>query len=195
MHGYVTDRSEKHNMTPMAPLGIGMTLFVIELYSVPLTGGAINISRALGPDAVAGSFTSYHWIYWLGPTLAALLATAFYYLLKTIGYWRISPGQDTVDVRESPLNGLHQSRSNNSQRVRSRSPITQQLDRMSSPRYATTNGSVDGSGTGRTRGDSFGGRVSGVTDATYSSRNYMGNPRSPTVHDSEKLGRPIRSPA
>ena len=183
-------------MTPMAPLGIGMTLFAVELWSVPLTGGAVNTARAFGPDVAAGAFPSYHWIYWLGPTLGALLATAFYYLLKTIGYWRINPGQDTVDVRESALNDLHLSRSNDIGRTRSRSPITRQLDRMASPRFgtATTNGSIDGSGTGRTRGDSLGARVSGITDATYSARNQIGHARSPTMQGDEKLAEALRSP-
>lgn len=184
----------------MAPLGIGMTLFVVELWSVPLTGGAVNTARAFGPDVAAASFASYHWIYWLGPTLGALLATAFYYHLKTIGYWRINPGQDTVDVRESALNDLHLSRSNDVGQTRSRSPITRQLERMASPRSGgTTSGSVDGSGTGaaastgRIRGDSLGARMSGGTEMTYSSRNPAGWPRSPIVQDNEKLGRPLRS--
>lgn len=173
----------------MAPLGIGLMLFVVELYTVPLTGGAINTARAFGPDVVSGDFPSYHWIYWLGPTLGALVATAFYYILKTIGYWRISPGQDTVDVRESALNDLHTSRSNDSRRATS----SLSFSRVGSPQAAAGAGAGLFGGRGRTRGDS-GSAVGRTSDATYSSRNQGGHPRSPTVQDGEKLGRPILSP-
>ena len=141
----------------MAPLGIGLMLFVVELYTVPLTGGAINTARAFGPDVVSGDFPSYHWIYWLGPTLGALVATAFYYILKTIGYWRISPGQDTVDVRESALNDLHTSRSNDSRRATS----SLSFSRVGSPQAAAGAGAGLFGGRGRTRGNSavqWGGR-------------------------------------
>lgn len=42
------------------------------------------------------------WIYWLGPTLGSLLATAIYVFLKYIKYWRLNPGGDTADYKQSP---------------------------------------------------------------------------------------------
>ena len=194
-------------MTPLAPLGFGLMLLVVELYTVPLTGGAVNTPRAFGPDVVAGDFPSYHWIYWLGPTFGALLATGFYYLLKTIGYWRINPGQDTQDVSQSALPDLHLSRSNGSQRATS--PIS--LGRAASPRFANSAGTAgtiasSDSVMGRARGNShptpIAERMSRISDASYSSRNQKyttaataaPHPRSPTVQGGEKLGRPIVSP-
>jgi aquaporin related protein len=64
-------------------MGFGFMLFVLELWALEYTGGSVNTARAFGPDCISG-FTNYHWIYWLGPTMGALLATAFYYLLKHI---------------------------------------------------------------------------------------------------------------
>ncbi|OCF34309.1 hypothetical protein I317_04170 [Kwoniella heveanensis CBS 569] len=93
--------AEKHLLTPFAPLGFGFTLFIVMLFSTAFTGGAVNTARAFGPACIQG-FQDYHWIYWLGPTLGALLATAFYVFLKEVHYWRITPGQDSTDVSESP---------------------------------------------------------------------------------------------
>ncbi|EJD48750.1 aquaporin-like protein [Auricularia subglabra TFB-10046 SS5] len=92
---------EKHRTTPFAPVGVGMTLFVCELWAVPLTGGALNTARSFGPAVVAG-FDGTHWIYWLGPTLGALLASAVYVCMKGCRYWTLAPDQDATDVRKSP---------------------------------------------------------------------------------------------
>lgn len=67
-----------------------------------------STARAFGPAVIEG-FTDYHWIYcewsrmsaifdfWrltvrigLGPTLGALLATAFYVFLKHVHYWYVT---------------------------------------------------------------------------------------------------------
>jgi len=39
----------------------------------PLTGGAMNPARALGPAIAAGRWTM-HYVYWVGPTAGAVLA-------------------------------------------------------------------------------------------------------------------------
>ncbi|WRT69599.1 uncharacterized protein IL334_006588 [Kwoniella shivajii] len=93
--------AEKHLLTPFAPLGFGFTLFIVMLFSIAFTGGAVNTARAFGPAVIQG-FQPYHWIYWVGPTLGALLAVAFYMFLKKVKYWRITPGQDSTDSSESP---------------------------------------------------------------------------------------------
>ncbi|KAK5087237.1 hypothetical protein LTR05_004408 [Lithohypha guttulata] len=56
--------AEKHEATPIAPVGIGLALFVAELACVLYTGGAVNPARALGPSVVAPDFPGYHYIYW-----------------------------------------------------------------------------------------------------------------------------------
>jgi MIP family channel proteins len=56
---------------------IGMTLTVDVLVAGPLTGGAANPARALGPAIWAWSFGSL-WIYFVGPIVGALLAGFVY---------------------------------------------------------------------------------------------------------------------
>ena len=71
--------AEKHKATFIAPVGIGLSLFVAELsgeYSrsisnssdslrlagVFFTGGSLNPARTFGPCVILGSFEGYHWV-------------------------------------------------------------------------------------------------------------------------------------
>ncbi|KAI9635217.1 aquaporin-like protein, partial [Dioszegia hungarica] len=78
--------AEKNKATFIAPIGIGLALFVAELLGVYYTGGSLNPARSFGPSVVLHEFTNYHWIYWVGPALGAILAAAFYKLLKWLQY-------------------------------------------------------------------------------------------------------------
>jgi aquaporin related protein len=78
--------TEKHEGSFIAPVGIGLSLFVAELMGVYYTGGSVNPARSFGPAVVDRSFSSYHWIYWVGPILGALLASAFYLFVKALEY-------------------------------------------------------------------------------------------------------------
>lgn len=86
--------AEKSNIRPMAPVGIGLSLFVAELSAIVFTGGSLNPARTFGPCVVEKSFPGYHWIYWVGPTLGGLLAAAYYRFIKAVGYEDANPGQD-----------------------------------------------------------------------------------------------------
>lgn len=55
--------AEKHRGTFLAPIGIGLALFVCELAAVFFTGGSLNPARSFGPDVVLHKFNGYHWIY------------------------------------------------------------------------------------------------------------------------------------
>lgn len=61
---------------------IGMTLAVDVLIAGPLTGGAANPARWLGPAVATGSYGSA-WVYWVGPVIGALLAGFVYQYLLT----------------------------------------------------------------------------------------------------------------
>lgn len=52
--------AEKHKGTFLAPIGIGLALFVAELGAVMFTGGSLNPARSFGPDVVLGKFDNYH---------------------------------------------------------------------------------------------------------------------------------------
>jgi len=95
--------AEKHRATFIAPIGIGLALFIGHLVGVRFTGGScpfsilthecqkiwpalanaspptagMNPARSFGPSVVNGSFPR-HWIYWVGPFAGALLAVVVY---------------------------------------------------------------------------------------------------------------------
>ena len=86
--------AEKHKATFIAPVGIGLSLFIAELMGVYYTGGSLNPARSFGPCVVLGSFNGYHWIYWIGPLLGALLASGFYLFIKALEYETVNPDAD-----------------------------------------------------------------------------------------------------
>ena len=88
--------AEKHRGTFIAPVGIGLSLFIAELMGVYYTGGSLNPARSFGPCVVLGSFHSYHWIYWVGPALGSLLASGFYMFIKALEYETVNPEQDST---------------------------------------------------------------------------------------------------
>lgn len=78
--------AEKHRATFIAPVGIGLALFIAEMVGVQFTGGSLNPARSFGPCVVTTTFDSEHWIYWVGPLLGALIAWGFYRFIKTLEY-------------------------------------------------------------------------------------------------------------
>ncbi|KAI0447794.1 aquaporin-like protein [Xylaria telfairii] len=85
---------EKSRDTFMAPIGIGLAFFVSEISGVYYTGGSLNPARSFGCAVVAPYFPGYHWIYWVGPGLGALIASGFYRFVKVCHYEEANPGQD-----------------------------------------------------------------------------------------------------
>jgi len=88
---------EKHRATYLAPIGIGVSVFIAHICGTNYTGTSINPARSFGPDVVT-SFPGYHWIYWLGPTLGTFLAYGVYSMLKFLEYQTANPGQDAPDL-------------------------------------------------------------------------------------------------
>lgn len=85
---------EKTKATFIAPIGIGLALFVSELVAVYYTGGSLNPARSFGPAAVTHNFSGVDWIYWVGPGLGSLIAVVFYRFFKVLEYEMANPGQD-----------------------------------------------------------------------------------------------------
>ncbi|CAI4218464.1 unnamed protein product [Parascedosporium putredinis] len=100
---------EKHRATYIAPLGIGIAVFMCHMVGVAYTGTSVNPARSFGPAVIAG-FHGYHWIYWLGPLLGSLLAFAVYKLLQVLNYSTANAGQDEDGLgayRMAADNGHH----------------------------------------------------------------------------------------
>lgn len=94
---------DKSKATFIAPIGIGLALFICELVGVYYTGGSLNPARSFGPDVVLKNFTTYHWIYWVGPGLGSILAAGFYKLLKMMHFETANPGQDAAEAAEEKI--------------------------------------------------------------------------------------------
>ncbi|KAI9732883.1 MAG: hypothetical protein M1834_003823 [Cirrosporium novae-zelandiae] len=88
--------AEKSKDTFLAPVGIGLALFICEIAGVNSTGGSLNPVRSFGP-AVASNFPGYHWIYWVGPCLGSLITSGYYLFVKYFHYEEANPGQDSAD--------------------------------------------------------------------------------------------------
>jgi MIP family channel proteins len=57
--------------------GIGLTVAADIIVGGPLTGAAMNPARVFG-TALAAGFWDYHWVYWVGPILGAVVASWIY---------------------------------------------------------------------------------------------------------------------
>lgn len=89
--------AEKSKVTFMAPLGIGLSLFIAELAGVFYTGGSLNPARSFGPAVVSHNFPGYHWIYWVGPFMGSGLTAGYYRFVKWANYEEANQGQDSAD--------------------------------------------------------------------------------------------------
>jgi MIP family channel proteins len=64
----------------IAGLAIGLTITVDILFGGPLTGAAMNPSRAFGPQLV-GNHWSHGWVWYAGPALGGAVAALLYEFL------------------------------------------------------------------------------------------------------------------
>lgn len=90
--------TEKHQATFIAPIGIGLSLFIAELMGVYYTGGSLNPARSFGPCVVVHEFAGYHWIYWVGPCLGSILAACFYLFIKSLEYETVNAEVDPKEI-------------------------------------------------------------------------------------------------
>lgn len=64
-----------------AAIAVGITVGFCAMMGGPLTGASMNPARSLGP-AVVGSVWEAHWIYWLAPVTAMVVAARLYDYLR-----------------------------------------------------------------------------------------------------------------
>jgi aquaporin TIP len=78
---FATAADPRGTFASIAGLAIGLTITLDVLMGGPLTGAAMNPSRAFGPQLVGGDWAD-GWIYYVGPlaggAAAALLYDALY---------------------------------------------------------------------------------------------------------------------
>lgn len=73
----VSVASDPRAPAAIAPIAVGFALAVGVFVAGPVTGGAVNPARALGPMIVNLDFTSV-WLYILGPIIGGVLAAFLY---------------------------------------------------------------------------------------------------------------------
>ncbi|CVL09980.1 aquaporin rerated protein [Fusarium proliferatum] len=87
--------AEKSRDTFLAPIGIGLSVFVALIPGVFVTGGSLNPVRSFGCAVGGRDFPGYHWLYWVGPLLGGALAAGYFRLVKMMHYEEANPGQDS----------------------------------------------------------------------------------------------------
>jgi MIP family channel proteins len=85
----------------IAGLAIGLTITIDVFVGGPLTGAAMNPARAFGPELVSGNW-GQAWIYYLGPSLGALIAA--------FGYDYLYLGPKQPPVVGTPESGVDEPR-------------------------------------------------------------------------------------
>jgi len=65
-----------------AGIPIGVTILLIHLISIPITGTSVNPARSLGPAVFAGvEALSQIWLFWVAPILGAVIASIIWFVL------------------------------------------------------------------------------------------------------------------
>ncbi|XP_070592889.1 aquaporin-5-like [Erythrolamprus reginae] len=72
-----TDKRRRESRS-YAPLSIGLAVSMAHLIGIYYTGCSINPARSFAPAVVLGTFGPFHWVYWMGPFLGAILASIVY---------------------------------------------------------------------------------------------------------------------
>ncbi|XP_048248156.1 aquaporin-8-like isoform X1 [Haliotis rufescens] len=76
---------DDHNKSSLAPLAIGFAVTVCILAGINTTGASMNPARSFGPAVALSvympSVWTYHYVYWVGPLLGAVIAAIFYRII------------------------------------------------------------------------------------------------------------------
>ncbi|KAK4695913.1 hypothetical protein P7C71_g1914, partial [Lecanoromycetidae sp. Uapishka_2] len=99
--------AEKHTGNFIAPVGIGLSLFIAELTGVFWTGGSLNPARSFGPAVAIHHFHSTQWIYWVGPIAGSLFAVLLYKLVKSLEYESANPDPELGPAAPSISTSRH----------------------------------------------------------------------------------------
>jgi len=71
--------TDKRAPAGLAGIGIGLSLTLIHLISIPVTNTSVNPARSTGPALVVGDWAlSQLWLFWLAPIAGAIIAGIVY---------------------------------------------------------------------------------------------------------------------
>jgi len=79
IHGSTGEKAPKG----FAGMSIGLSLVLIHLVGIPITGTSVNPARSLGPALiVGGTALNQLWLFWVAPLIGALLAAVIWRLIE-----------------------------------------------------------------------------------------------------------------
>ncbi len=82
IHGSTSEKAPKG----FAGISIGLSLVLIHLVGIPITGTSVNPARSLGPAVIVGlvdsTALSQLWLFWAAPIVGALLAAVVWKILQ-----------------------------------------------------------------------------------------------------------------
>jgi aquaporin Z len=79
IHGSTSEKAPKG----FAGISIGLSLVLIHLVGIPVTGTSVNPARSLGPAIiVGGTALNQLWLFWVAPIIGGLLAAAVWKVLQ-----------------------------------------------------------------------------------------------------------------
>jgi len=79
IHGSTSEKAPKG----FAGISIGLSLVLIHLVGIPVTGTSVNPARSLGPAIIVGDTAlNQLWLFWAAPIIGALLAAAVWRFLE-----------------------------------------------------------------------------------------------------------------
>merc|ERR1711934_108625 len=105
---YTMIRGQNANL---APIPIGLAVFMAHVLLIPITGCSINPTRSFGPAVVANVWND-HWIFWVGPFVGSTIAVIFWAILKYVDpaereWWLDArPNDSSAPKRQSQTDAL-----------------------------------------------------------------------------------------
>jgi len=79
IHGSTSEKAPKG----FAGISIGLSLVLIHLAGIPISGTSVNPARSLGPAIiVGGTALNQLWLFWVAPIIGALLAAVVWRLIE-----------------------------------------------------------------------------------------------------------------
>ena len=96
--------TDERSANGLAGVAVGLTVGFCALTGGPLTGASMNPARSFGPALIGGIWTA-HWVYWIAPITAMIMAARLYDVLRGAAGVRVVPLGVATGV-EGPISPL-----------------------------------------------------------------------------------------